>query len=138
MEKACFKRIQELDDQAATISTEIRGVNSSTGKIDIAVKIKEKYYKQLPVPSIVSRHALAIIWSFYGDRIELSRLMQRLNHKTRAYFINAKLLKEFLKPPISEILLSATEEEKAQSSENHIVDAVALATSLDKIIGRRD
>ena len=59
---------------------------------------------------------MAIIWSFYGDKVEVSLLMQRLSHKTRAYFINANLLKGFLKScNISRILLNTTKEENKQA-----------------------
>ena len=98
------------------------------------VKIKEEYYKELPVPSIKSRLVLATIWSFYGYNIEVSFIMQRLNHKTRAYIINEGLLKGFIKQySFKNILLFSTKEEKEQLTKHHNVNLVTLTTSLDKI-----
>ena len=50
----------------------------------------------MPFCSIVSRPALGIIWSYYGDSHDVSWLMQRGSHRTRAYFVNSDLLKGFL------------------------------------------
>ena len=62
----------------------------------IRVQIREEYLKALPFGSIESRVPVALIWSYYGDTLEVSWLMQRLSHKTRAYFVNAGMLKGFL------------------------------------------
>ena len=127
------KETKKKGEQTASISLAIRGENFSTRTIDLMVKIKEEYYKELPVPSIKSRLVLATIWSFYGYNTGVSWLMQRLSHKTRAYFFNAKLLKGFLEPCISGFLLNATKEEKDQLTEHHNVDLVVLETVLGKI-----
>ena len=71
--------------------------------------------KGLPFGVIQSRNALAKTWSCYGDREEVSWLLQRLSHKTRAYFVNAHLLKGFLSPcRVSKFLKMASETENQQ------------------------
>ena len=45
---------------------------------------------------MTSRNAVAIIFSFFGDRDEVSDFMQRCSHLTRVYFINANKLSGFL------------------------------------------
>ena len=62
---------------------------------------------------MASRHATAVVMSFFGDRAVASKLMQRLNHTSRAFFVNAKQLKGFLlECGASAILASTSEEEK--------------------------
>ena len=46
----------------------------------------------------------AIILSFYGESGEVSYLMYYASHKTRAYFVNARMLKGFLVPSVIEIV----------------------------------
>ena len=58
--------------------------------------IRNEYLKCLPFKDIQTRNATAIILSFYGDKEFVSKLMQCLSHKTRAYFVNADCLKGFL------------------------------------------
>ena len=47
---------------------------------------------------------VAILLSFYGDRDEVSDLMQKVNHQTRVYFLNAHNLRGFLVSAILAIL----------------------------------
>ena len=54
------------------------------------------YRNKLPFTRLSSRHATAVIMSFFGDKSEVSKLLQRLSHTTRAFFVNAKQLKGFL------------------------------------------
>ena len=51
----------------------------------------------MPIPGIQSRVALAEIFSFMDYKDRVCHLLQRLNHKTRAYIVNAEGLKGFCK-----------------------------------------
>ena len=78
------------------------------------VKLIEKYRSKLPFGVLASRNATAVILSFYGDRLEVNRLMQCLNNTSRAYFVNADQLKGFLVGTIAQIISETTEAERLQ------------------------
>ena len=71
------------------------------------VQVWDEYRKILPFRYLQSRNGTAIILSFYGDRDDVRILMQKVNHKTRAYFVNALGLRGFLEPGVHEILIEA-------------------------------
>ena len=45
-----------------------------------------------------TRNGIAIIFSFWGDSVEVTEFMQETSHQTRSYYINANRLKGFLIP----------------------------------------
>ena len=51
---------------------------------------------KIPFGKLVSRPAIAIVFSYVGDSEEVSDLMQNISHGTRAYFLNADGLEGFL------------------------------------------
>ena len=55
-----------------------------------------KERSKLPFDILQSRHVLATTFAYFGCFDEVSYLMQKLSHSTRAYFINAGGLKAFL------------------------------------------
>ena len=93
--------------------------------------------KALPLGSIQSRNVLAILFSLYGDSHDVSWLMQRLSHSSRAYFINAGLLKGFLVPlTFHRILNLATEEEVQALSKHQHIDMRTVIEKLESIEGK--
>ena len=52
--------------------------------------------KAIPFGKLQSRAPVAIMLSFFGFNYQVQDLMQKLSHKTRAYFVNAEGLKGFL------------------------------------------
>lgn len=52
--------------------------------------------KVLPVRLIPSRHAMAVVLSYFGYFEDVIDLMQVLSHSTRAYIVNANYLRGFL------------------------------------------
>ena len=73
----------------------------------------EEYLKRLPFEGIPSRLVSAQILSYYGYSDQVSGLMLRLNHVTRAHFVHANMLGGFLVPILDYIQTSL---EKAQAS----------------------
>ena len=61
-------------------------------------KIRKDYLISLPFGKIQSRHAIAMMLSYFGSNEEVYDIMRRTSHKTRAYIINAEGLKGFLVP----------------------------------------
>ena len=59
------------------------------------VSIKNMYLTELPF-QLETRRGLAVVFSFFGDKEEVSEFFQKASHKTRAYFINARGLRGFL------------------------------------------
>ena len=60
------------------------------------VAIRAKFCKRLPFLGFNSRNVSATVMSYYGDRDDVYRLLQRASHTTRAYLYNANGLKGFL------------------------------------------
>ena len=54
----------------------------------LKVFIKDKYLESLPFGKLESRYSTAIMLSYFGDNEEVYRLMQTVNHKTRAFIVN--------------------------------------------------
>lgn len=50
---------------------------------------------------------MAVVLSFYGDSEKVDEFMQKASHRTRAYHVNANLLKGFLVLSIITILKRA-------------------------------
>ena len=50
----------------------------------------------MPFDKLNTRNGTAIVLSYYGDRDDVCELMQKISHKSRAYFENAKQLRGFL------------------------------------------
>ena len=71
------------------------------------VSIKDGNRSSLPFGNLNSRNGVAIVLSFFGCSQEVLYLMQRFNHKSRAYISNAGGLKGFLVPQIIAILKEA-------------------------------
>ena len=63
---------------------------------DIRVSIKSEYMKEMPFEGIDGRGAMALMWSFVDWRNETTDLLQKISHRSRAYFFNAHGLKGFL------------------------------------------
>ena len=72
------------------------------------LSIRRKYLKSLPFRNLRTRLGTAVILSYFGDDEAVSRLLQRLSHRSRAFFFNAKGLKGFLTVSVSTILERAT------------------------------
>ena len=68
------------------------------------LSIRGTLLKCLPFGAIKARGPVAIVMSFYGNNEVVTGLMQTLSHKTRAYIVNAKGLKGFLKAGLISIL----------------------------------
>ena len=66
--------------------------------LDTVVAIREEYLKDLPFGELKSRHGLALMWSYLGDRFLVGHLMQTLCHRSRAYYVQANQLRGFLVP----------------------------------------
>ena len=62
----------------------------------VKVRIKRRHRKSLPIRCLQSRPASATVFSFYGYKHEVCWLLQRLNHKTRAYIVNSDGLRGFV------------------------------------------
>ena len=76
--------------------------------IDIKVLIKEEFKKVLPLHDLQSRNVTGTVLSYVDYREEVVVILQNLNHKTRAYIINAAGLKGYLVwEPIKRILKEA-------------------------------
>ena len=69
---------------------------SAKVNFETEVEIKSDYRKVMPIGGVQSRHATAVILSFYGFDSEVCYLMQIMSHKTRAYIVNTDGLKGFL------------------------------------------
>ena len=63
---------------------------------DEKVPIKNTLRHKLPFPKILSKHATAIILTFFGKKNEVYRFLQILNHTGRAFCVYQKGLKGFL------------------------------------------
>ena len=53
------------------------------------VAIRREYLHNISMKNLQSRMVIALVLSFYGDRDQVGVLMQKLSHRTRAYFVNA-------------------------------------------------
>ena len=69
--------------------------NSKFWKSD--VPIKDALLTCLPFPLLQARTVTAIILAYYGYKHETLSMLQTLNHKSRAYIVNADGLQGFLK-----------------------------------------
>ena len=61
-----------------------------------AIKVKDKLRKNQPFPKIKSFLISACILSYYGNRKEVNRLVQCLNHTTRAYWKENDYLRQWV------------------------------------------
>ena len=53
----------------------------------IDLTIRKEYLTWLPFETFQTRHGTAVVLSFYGDSDLVRQLMQKLSHKSRAYFV---------------------------------------------------
>ena len=67
-------------------------------KLEQNVKVALRYSEtsKIPFGNLQSRFSVATVLSFWGNKQEVSNLMQTLSHITRIYFVNADMLKGFL------------------------------------------
>ena len=63
--------------------------------VDVVVPIRDKFRHLLPF-NLKSRHGIAVVLSYFGDRYNVMQLMQYASHMTRAFFFNANGLIGFL------------------------------------------
>ena len=79
-----------IDKQMSSFNEKLRE------KHILKVGLHAQKFKNLPYGNLTSRPAVAIVFTYMGDREEVSDLMQKTSHETRAYFVNADGLKGFL------------------------------------------
>ena len=66
-------------------------------KWQIQVPIKDNFKHKNPFEKLQSKIATAIILSFFGNRIRVCHLNQRLSHTSRAYIVQQEGLRGFVK-----------------------------------------
>ena len=97
MSKKTKQKPASLRIQKEPSIIEILQMLNTKVKVKVAkVAIKKQYLKAIPFGKLQSRAPVAIMLSFYGFNFQVQNLMQKLSHKTRAYFVNAGGLKGFL------------------------------------------
>ena len=70
------------------------------------VAIRNEYLKVLPF-NLKTWNGVTIILSFWGDDIAVEKLMQKISHSTRAYFIYSNRLKGSLVLSVTTVLEDA-------------------------------
>ena len=64
--------------------------------MNVSVAIRNELRKSLPVGSLQSRNVMGIVLSYFCYSEGVISLLQKINHSTRAYIMNAKGLPGFL------------------------------------------
>ena len=61
------------------------------------MQIKENDLKGMPF-KLKTRYGMVTVFSYFGDSEEVGELMQKVSHKTRAYYVNINGFRGFIKP----------------------------------------